>query len=98
MRKNPEMRKKSDLRKNASLKLELFSGSLVSPMWWQRISVDWNRVPDGLFSYQKSQFGMENVGLFYDHLENFMAIWYIFSVLACLDQEKSGNPGASFGN
>jgi hypothetical protein len=52
---------------------------------------------------------MVNVGLFYDHLEYFMAIrynlhmavWYslwsfvIFSPnLVCLDQEKSGNPGA----
>jgi hypothetical protein len=40
-------------------------------------------LPDGLFSNQKSQFGqilegfgMENVGLFFDHLEYFMAIWY----------------------
>jgi hypothetical protein len=23
-----------------------------------------------------------------------MAIWYTFSVLVCLDQEKSGNPGS----
>jgi hypothetical protein len=41
-------------------------------------------LPDGLFSNQKYQFGyiledlgMENVGLFYDHLEYFTAIWYI---------------------
>jgi hypothetical protein len=40
-------------------------------------------LPDGLFLNQKSQFGyileglgMENVVLFYDHLEYFMAIWY----------------------
>jgi hypothetical protein len=40
-------------------------------------------LPDGLFSNQKSQFGqileglgMENVVIFYDHLEYFMAIWH----------------------
>jgi hypothetical protein len=39
-------------------------------------------VPDGLFSYPKSQFGyilmglgMENVGIFYGHLEYFTSIW-----------------------
>jgi hypothetical protein len=49
---------------------------------------------------------MVNVGIFYDHLEYFMAIWYylwpfiihslwsfvVFPNLVCLDQEKSGNP------
>jgi hypothetical protein len=42
-------------------------------------------LPDGLFSYQKTQFGyileglgMETVGIFYEHLEYFSAIWYIF--------------------
>jgi hypothetical protein len=50
---------------------------------------------------------MENVVRFYDNLENvsviwynvvysrlvyFVVIWYIFPVLVCLDQEKSGNP------
>jgi hypothetical protein len=42
---------------------------------------------------------MVKVGIFYDHLEYFMAIWYsscsfvTFSPnLECLDQEKSGNP------
>jgi hypothetical protein len=40
-------------------------------------------LPDGLFSYQKSKFGnileglgMEKIGVFYDHLEYFTAIWY----------------------
>jgi hypothetical protein len=40
-------------------------------------------LPDGLDSNQKPQFGLileglgvENVGIFYDHLEYFMAIWY----------------------
>jgi hypothetical protein len=40
-------------------------------------------LPDGLFSNQKFQFGeileclgMENVGIFYDHLEYFPSIWY----------------------
>jgi hypothetical protein len=44
---------------------------------------------------------MVNVGIFYDHLKYFMAVWYslwsfvipIFPNLVCLDQEKSGNPG-----
>jgi hypothetical protein len=41
-------------------------------------------MPDGIFSNQKSQFGLilegpaiEDVGMFYDQLVNFMAIWYI---------------------
>jgi hypothetical protein len=63
-------------------------------------------VPDGLFSYQKSQFGyileglgMENVGIFYGPLVHFTAIWYVFviwyisSCFGMLCQEKSGNPG-----
>jgi hypothetical protein len=38
-------------------------------------------LPDGLFSNKKSQFkvnfgGPLNVGIMYDHLEYFMAIWY----------------------
>jgi hypothetical protein len=49
--------------------------------------------------------GIENVVIFYDLLKYFTAIsynlqpfgivcglWYIFSVLVCLNQEKSGNP------
>jgi hypothetical protein len=49
---------------------------------------------------------MEDVGVFYGHVVYFMCIWYIlvsfgifmviwyiFPVLVCLDQEKSGNPG-----
>jgi hypothetical protein len=52
-------------------------------------------------------FGIENVGIFYDHLEYFwpfgiifgrlvyfLVIWYIFPVLVCLYQNKSGNPAA----
>jgi hypothetical protein len=48
---------------------------------------------------------MVNVGIFYDHLEYSMVIWYnlcpfgivcghllFFPNLECLDQEKSGNP------
>jgi hypothetical protein len=70
-------------------------------------------LPDGLFSNQESRFGsilegleMENVGIFYDRLEYFTAIWYnlwpfgiaynhlvYFPNLVCLGQEKSGNPG-----
>jgi hypothetical protein len=41
-------------------------------------------LPDGIFSNQKSQFGdfleglrIENVGMFYGHLEYITAIWYI---------------------
>jgi hypothetical protein len=30
--------------------------------------------------------------IFYDHLEYFEAIWYIFPLFGILDQEKSGNP------
>jgi hypothetical protein len=32
-------------------------------------------------------------GMFYSHLVKFVVTWYIFRVLVCLDQEKSGNPG-----
>jgi hypothetical protein len=39
-------------------------------------------LPDGIFSYQKSQFGyifvgfgMENVGILYGHLKYLKAIW-----------------------
>jgi hypothetical protein len=53
---------------------------------------------------------MVNVGIFYDHLEYFMATWYnlwtfgivcglvycyIFPNLECLDQEKPGNPSST---
>jgi hypothetical protein len=31
-------------------------------------------------------------GTFYGNLVQFVLIWYIFSVLVCLDREKSGNP------
>jgi hypothetical protein len=50
---------------------------------------------------------MVNVGIFYDHLEYFMAICYnfwpfgivcghllYFSNLVCLDKETSGSPGS----
>jgi hypothetical protein len=50
--------------------------------------------------------GMENVGMFCDHLEHFTTIWYslwpfgiicgnldYFSLFIFLDKEKSGNPG-----
>jgi hypothetical protein len=45
---------------------------------------------------------MENVGLFYDHLEQFTAVWpfgivvicCIFPILVCLVKEKSGNTGS----
>jgi hypothetical protein len=32
-------------------------------------------------------------GICYDHLVHFVFIWYIFSGLGILHQEKSGNPG-----
>jgi hypothetical protein len=45
-------------------------------------------LPDGFFSNQKSQFesnleglGIENAVTFYDHLEYFTAIWYIYNLL-----------------
>jgi hypothetical protein len=31
-------------------------------------------------------------GIIYSRLEYFVVMWYIFPVLVCLDQEKSGNP------
>jgi hypothetical protein len=42
-------------------------------------------LPDGIFFIQKSEFGnilegheMENVGLFFGHLECFTTIWYMY--------------------
>jgi hypothetical protein len=31
-------------------------------------------------------------GIIYSRLVYFVVVWYIFPVLVCLDQEKSGNP------
>jgi hypothetical protein len=31
--------------------------------------------------------------IIYGRLVQFVAIWYIYPVLVCLDHEKSGNPG-----
>jgi hypothetical protein len=42
--------------------------------------------------------GLEYVGIFYGHLVWFVAVWYSlwpFGIFSRLDQEKSGNPGAS---
>jgi hypothetical protein len=36
---------------------------------------------------------LQTFGIFYDHLVNFLFIWYIFSDLGIMYQEKSGNPG-----
>jgi hypothetical protein len=33
------------------------------------------------------------LGIFYDHLVQFVFIWYIFSDFGIMHQEKSGNPG-----
>jgi hypothetical protein len=63
-------------------------------------------LPDGLFSQFLVNFGgpwnvkclhniwniLQPFGIVYANLEQFMVIWYIFPVLVCLDQEKSGNP------
>jgi hypothetical protein len=32
-------------------------------------------------------------GIIYGRLVSFVVIWHILSILVCLDQEKSGNPG-----
>jgi hypothetical protein len=32
------------------------------------------------------------LGIFYGPLALFVVIWYILTILVCLDQEKSGNP------
>jgi hypothetical protein len=57
------------------------------------------------FGYIFEGLWMENVGIFYDllsslrlflifygHLVEFVVLSYIFHVLVCLDQKKSGNP------
>jgi hypothetical protein len=65
------------------------------------------RLPDGIFSNQKSQFwyileglGMENFGIhilwpsdvFYIHFVYFVVIWFISPLFGILYQDKSGNP------
>jgi hypothetical protein len=70
-------------------------------VYWRGL-VKWlsSGLTDG-FGYILEGLGMENVGIFYDHLEYFtviryimyMAVWYGFPFLVCLDLEKSGNPG-----
>jgi hypothetical protein len=39
---------------------------------------------------------LQTFGIFYDHMVHFVFIWYIFSGLDMMDQEKSGNPGAKW--
>jgi uncharacterized membrane protein len=36
---------------------------------------------------------LRTFGIICGRLVFFVAIWYIFPILVCLDQEKSGNPG-----
>jgi hypothetical protein len=57
--------------------------------YFSAIGTGW---PDGLFSCQKFKFGyilegleMENIGIFYDHLEYFAAICYTYltAILYC---------------
>jgi hypothetical protein len=36
---------------------------------------------------------LQTVGIFYDHLVDFVFIWYIFSCFGIMYQDKSGNPG-----
>jgi hypothetical protein len=65
-------------------------------------------LPDGIFAYQKCQFGLFMRGLKCNMLVYFMAVWYIvcpfgifyvllvfFSRLGMLYQEKSGIPGCN---
>jgi hypothetical protein len=57
-------------------------------------------LPDVLYSNQKFQLGknfqglkLENVDIFYGHLEHCEFIWHIVSCFGVLRQEKSGNTG-----
>jgi hypothetical protein len=34
---------------------------------------------------------LRRLGIFYDHLEHFVFIWYIFSCFGIMEKEKSGN-------
>jgi hypothetical protein len=36
---------------------------------------------------------LQTFGIVYDHLVHFVFIWYTFSGLGIMYQEKSGNPG-----
>jgi hypothetical protein len=59
-------------------------------------------MPNGMFSYQKSQLGMDDFGKFcghlvhvlFKHLEYFVVFWYISPRFVILYQDKSGIPGA----
>jgi hypothetical protein len=41
---------------------------------------------------------LEPFGITYGSLVQFVVIWYIFPILVCLDQEKSGNPAKDWRN
>jgi hypothetical protein len=38
---------------------------------------------------------LQTFGIVYDHLVQFVFIWYSFPVLVCLDQEKSGRSAST---
>jgi hypothetical protein len=38
---------------------------------------------------------LQTFGIFYGHLVHFVFVWYIFSGLGIMYQEKSGNPASS---
>jgi hypothetical protein len=65
---------------------------IIEPLWQVRL-------PDSIFSNQKSQFGyilkgrgIKKVGIFYGYLAYFAVIWYVFPHFSMLYQEKSDNP------
>jgi hypothetical protein len=96
--------------RNRLQKIAFFRCVWTSLSWLKKD--DWVRehcfvpgLPDVMFSYQKSKFGyvlerlwMENVGMFYCHLEFAVVIWYIlwwfvkFAVIWYIFSIKSGKP------
>jgi hypothetical protein len=41
---------------------------------------------------------LQTLGIFFDHLEHFLLIWYIFPGFGILHQKNSGNPASGEAN
>jgi hypothetical protein len=51
-------------------------------------ALDWKM----LINFTDNCTTLQTFGIFYDHLVIFVFVWYIFSGVGIMNQEKSGNP------